>query len=328
MIRRFLAISLLSPSVFLLCQCGSDAPGPVLVGQAQGRIEEGDALFRKAEAEERKGDLDDAIDLYEEVASHYGFSNHAAEARYRQAKLLEREGNLRESFAAYDMYVANYPSGSKYGEVIERMFEIAMMAKSGKIEGRFLVFKQKVPVTSARFGEDLLSTFARKKPGILQMLTIVKLHAPKSSMAAKAQYAIGEVYLADNKYTKSVTEFRRVAEDHRSHALAPEALFRVGEILLEEAERGNQNQATIDLAREAFNDYLNQFPGHKRNAEARKLIANLGSREVAHTMEIAEYYYNLGQMESAKVYYRDVVKRTKSGKLHDRASARLKELGN
>jgi outer membrane protein assembly factor BamD (BamD/ComL family) len=97
--------------------------------------------------------------------------------------------------------------------------------------------------------------------------------------------------------------------------------------MMVEAERGNQNQANVDLAREAFNDYLIQYPGHSRNAEARKLLANLGTRDLQRTFDIAEFYLKTGNYESAKVYYRDIVKRTGSGSLHEASKARLKELG-
>ena len=115
-------------------------------------------------------------------------------------------------------------------------------------------------------------------------------------------------------------------DDVRNGPIWP-ALFRIGVVYTEEADRGNQNQATLDLAREAFNDYLNQYPGHHRNAEARKLIAGLGSRDLQRSFDIAEYYWKTKQFESAKVYYRDIIKRSPSGKLHDEARARLKELG-
>ena len=147
-------------------------------------------------------------------------------------------------------------------------------------------------------------------------------------MAAKAQYAIGEAYLREDKYLASVEAFRKVAAFHRGHRLAPEALFRVGKILMEQTEQGNQNQANLDLAREAFNDYLIQFPGHRHNAEARKMIASLGARDVKRTIDIADFYYKTGNMKSAKIYYKEVLKLTKSGKLHDRAKARLAELEN
>jgi outer membrane protein assembly factor BamD (BamD/ComL family) len=42
---------------------------------------------------------------------------------------------------------------------------------------------------------------------------------------------------------------------------------------------------------------------------------------------VAEFYLKTGEKESAKVYYRQVVKRAGAGELHDKAKVRLAELG-
>ncbi len=159
------------------------------------------------------------------------------------------------------------------------------------------------------------------------MLGKVRDHAPKSPTAAKAQFTIGELYQAKRKAKEAIAAFRQLVRDQPESAEAPEALFRVGLILMEDADRGNQNQANVDLAREAFNDYLIQYPGHSRNAEARKLLGSLDSRDLQRSFDIAEFYLKTGKPESAKVYYRDIVKHSGSGSLHAAAKARLKELG-
>ena len=317
MIRRFLAlgvapIAILPLATLLLCQCGEKDPGPVLIGQTQENLAKADALFAKAQAEEAKGDFGDAIDLYQDVADDYPLATNAGEARYRQALLLDQKENKRRpAYKAYEKFLKNFPGHPKYSVALKRVYEIAIGAQRGDIQTNFLGIKGKLPFDDT-----------------LEMLTAVKTYAPNPDLAAKAQYAIGELYLSDKKWHGSVAQFRLVADDHREHPLAPEALFRVGKILLDMAERGNQSQATIDLSREAFNDYLIQFPGHKRNAEARKMIASLGAREVDRAIEVADFYYKTKQWESAKIYYREVIKKTKSGPDYDRAKARLKELEN
>ena len=312
MIRRSLALGLCPIAAVMLIQCSDNELGPVLVGITPKQIAEADALFAEAEAEEKKGDYDDAIDRYEDLANDYPLSSNAGDARYRQALLLDREKNdRRDAFEAYEKFLSHYPSHPKYGETIERVYEIAIGAQRGDIQTNFLGIKGSLPLKET-----------------LEMLNAVKRHAPKSDLAAKSQYAIGELYLREKKYKSSVIAFSKVADDHHNHPLAPEALFRVGTTLQNMAERGNENKATIDLSREAFNDYLIQFPGHKRNAEARKMIASLDASEVIRAAEIADFYYKTEQWESARIYYREVIKKTNSGPEHDRAKARLKELDN
>ena len=187
---------------------------------------------------------------------------------------------------------------------------MAQAAADGEVKSGFLGIKSKLSLSKT-----------------VEMLGQVRDNAPKTRTAAKAQFTIGQLYEAKDKTKDAIEAYRKLVKDQPDSPEAPEALFKVGEILTKQADDGNQNQATLELASEAYNDYLTQYPGHSRNAEARARISKLGGREVERTFEIAEYYLKTGKTDSAKVYYRDVVKRTKSGKLHDQAKVRLKELG-
>jgi outer membrane protein assembly factor BamD (BamD/ComL family) len=187
---------------------------------------------------------------------------------------------------------------------------LAQAAADGDVKASFLGMKTKL---------SLEKTVA--------MLGKVRAYAPKSPAASKAQFTIGQLYEAKRKSKEAIDAYRQLVRDLPQSAEAPEALFRVGLIMMEEAERGNQNQANVDLSREAFNDYLIQYPGHSRNAEARKMLLSLDSRDLQRSFDIAEYYLKTGKPESAKVYYRDIIKRSGSGTLHNAAKTRLKELG-
>lgn len=304
-----LATTLILPAV--LVSCGASDPGAVLVGNTQTIVVEGEKCYNEAVAAERAGKTEKAIDLYDETATAYPFATNAGDARLRQAQLLDQIGETQDAFDAYDRFLQSYPTHAKYGQALKRMSEIAHDVVSGRIKASFLGIKRDV---------DLAQT--------VEMLGKIRGHAPKSDTAAKAQYDIGEIYLKNKRYREAVSAFRQLAADQPDHNLAPEALFRVGKILLEDAARGNQNQGNLDLSREAFNDYLMQYPGHSRNAEARKMISELDGREVQRSFDIAEFYLKTHQIGSARLYYKDVIKRSKSGKLHDAAQARLKEIGN
>jgi len=311
MLKRSIVLigSLVLPVI--LVSCGSSDPVPVLMGKTQSIVVEGEKVFAEARKADKAGKTKKAIKLYRSTATDFPFATSAAEARYREAQLLDQMGETEDAFKAYDQLLASFPNSPHYKASLDRAAEIAEAVSRGHINTRFLGIKGKISIEKT-----------------VEMLGKVRDHAPKSQTAAKAQFAIGEAYLAREKYTESVAAFRQLVNDQPNHTLAPEALFRVGKIMLENADRGNQNQANLDLSREAFNDYLIQYPGHSRNGEARKLVSELDKRDLQRSFDIAEYYVKTKQNESAKVYYRDIVKRSKSGKLHDAAKARLNQIGN
>lgn len=293
----------------LLASCGNDDV-PILAGNTQAVAEKGEALYQEARAADNAGKSGKAIKLYDKVATKYPFAPSAPQARFRQAEMLEQQGDIEDAFEAYDQFLDRFQGSGLYSSALNRQASMAQSAAEGDVKSSFLGLKTK---------------FSLEKT--VDMLGKVRDHAPRSRTAAKAQFTIGELYQSKKKSKEAIAAFRQLVRDQPDASEAPEALFRVGMLFIEEADRGNQNQANLDLAREAFNDYLLQYPGHSRNAEARRMIANLGGRDLQRSYDIAEFYQKTGNIESAKVYYRDILKRSSSGKIHDAAKARLKELG-
>ena len=294
----------------VLTGCGPDYSMPLMAGNNQVAIDEGNALYQEAKQADDAGNVKRAAKLYAKTADRYSFIDSAPQARFRQAELLEQRGEVLEAFDAYQEFLTRYQGSGLYSTALSRQARIAQAAADGKIRKSFFGLK-------ARLGTEK----------VVEMLTQVIGNAPKTPTASKARFTIGERYRKDEETAKAIAAYRELVRDQPGSLQAPEAMFQIGVVLTEEADRGNQNQATIDMAREAFNDYLNQYPGHPRNAEAKARIAKLVRRDLQHSFEIAEYYRKAGQFDSAKVYYRDIVKQAPSGELHDQAQARLRELG-
>jgi outer membrane protein assembly factor BamD (BamD/ComL family) len=234
----------------------------------------------------------------------------AAQARFRQAEILEQKGDTIASFKAYQQFLQRYPSSNLYTKALNSQVKMAQAAADGKVKASFLGLKSKISTDK-----------------IVEMLGQLRDNAPRSEISANAQFSIGEIHQSEKDYKGSVDAFRKLVKDQPDTRQAAEALFRVGVVFLEQADAGNHNQATVDLAREALNDYLIQYSGHSKNAEARKLLGSLSGRDLDRSLDIAKFYDRTGQIESAKVYYRDILKSSKTGSAHDYAKNRLKELG-
>jgi outer membrane protein assembly factor BamD (BamD/ComL family) len=310
MTPRLIACALLSASVFLLSSCGSDSDMPIMAGNTQAAASEGESLYQKAKQADDAGNTGKAIKLYEQTATRFPFAPSAPQARFRQAQLLEQQGEVVKAFKAYDQFLERFQGSGLYTTALNRQAAMAQSAADGDVKSSMLGIKTKLSLDKT-----------------VEMLEKVRDNAPKSTTAAKAQFTIGQLYETKKKSREAIAAYRQLVRDQPGSAQAPEALFRVGVIMTAEADRGNQNQANLDLAREAFNDYLIQYPGDSRNAEARRLIDSLGGRDLQRSYDIAEFYQKTGKTESAKVYYRDILSRAKSGPYHDKARARLKELG-
>jgi len=300
----------LAGAAALLVSCGNDSEGPPLAGQVAKTRGEGEQLYYQAKQADDAGNAAKAIKLYAKSAELAPSASTSAQARFRQAQLLEQKGEVVEAFDAYQKVLERYQASNLYATALKRQTALAQSAADGEVKTSFLGLK---------------SGLSTEK--IVGMLEKVRDNAPKSATASKAQFTIGELHQSKKEEKEAIEAFRKLVRDFPDSKEAAEGQFRIGKVFVAQAERGNQNQATLDLAREALQDYLQQYPGHSKNAEAKQILADLGGRNVQRTFDIAEFYLKTGEKESAKVYYRQVVKRTGSGELHDKAKARLAELG-
>jgi len=294
----------------MFTSCGNDSDLIALAGENRAASGEAEALYQKAKLAEQSGKTKKAAKLYEEVADDFPTARSSAQARYRQAELLEELGETTDAFDAYQKFLTRYRGSGLYSEAFKRQVEIAHGAADGEVKSSFLGLKRKLSPSK-----------------IVKMLEQVRDNAPRSQASAKAQFTIAELYESQEKPREAITAYRKLVRDQPGSSYAPEALFQIGIILTKEADSGNRNQATLELADEAFSDYILQYPQHSKNEEARRMMKSLKKRSLDRSLGIAKFYDRTGELESAKVYYRDVVKRTKSGASHDKAKARLKELG-
>ena len=158
------------------------------------------------------------------------------------------------------------------------------------------------------------------------MLGNVRDNAPRAASASKAQYAIGRVWQRAGNAEKAIAAYQKISLDYPNSPQAAEALYQQGEILVLKAKRGNQNTAHVDRARDIYQELIRRYPGNGRAADARKRLSMLGGQDVQRSFETAEFYRNKGQNTSALFYYKEVLRKAKSGRYHDLAKQRIAQL--
>jgi outer membrane protein assembly factor BamD (BamD/ComL family) len=308
--KNFCLLSLTSSSLALISSCGSDSEDapPPLVGTIQSSSAPAAGVYQKALEADRAGKSSKALKLYQQTADNYPSAKEAPQARFRQAQLLEHQGEKLKAFEAYNDFLKRYQGSSLYSQALARESALSKDANAGNVKSGFM------------FGSKL---GADKK---VEMLQHVRDAAPQASTAPQAQFDIGEVYANEGDSANAIAAYRKLVQDWPESNQAPEGLYRIGIILTEEAKRGNQDNGNLDRAREVFQDYLNSYPNGKRAGDARKQIAQLGAQDAQRSYDVAEFYRRKGDKESARFYYREVLKKQGFGDLHDKAQSRLSSL--
>ena len=196
---------------------------------------------------------------------------------------------------------------------MQRQEIIATQAAEGQINNSFIGFKIRVSLKKSA-----------------EMLAKVRQNAPRAISAEKAQYTIGKIYQSRGNQTNeaalAINAFRELTRDFPDSQYAPDAQYQIGEILLDQSKKGNQDSANLDRAKRAFEDVLIRYPTSKQAKMAKAQIAKLASGNIQRSFEIAEFYRKKGQISSALVYYRDTVMRSNPGPLRTSAQGWINKL--
>lgn len=295
----------------LLGSCGSNDDSLPLSSSLSSDVSsrEADRLLNEARGYEAAGDKNKAVDRYREISKKYPSTKAADTARYAEGKLLDEQGDLLKAFDAYQDLIVNYPGSPHYAAAIARQRDVAMAAVNGVIKNNFLGMKTRISPEKTT-----------------KMLANVRDNAPQAPSASEAQYQIGRVWQKNGNAQKALDGYLRISRDYPSSPYAPEALYQRGQILIMKAEKGNQNRAHVNQAKDIFQDLIERYPTHKRASDARNSIAKLVGQDTQRSYDTAEFYRKKGNQASAIFYYKEVMRGTQSGELHDMAKKRIEEL--
>ncbi|PQJ29498.1 outer membrane protein assembly factor BamD [Rubritalea profundi] len=283
----------------------------IATGQVtQGSTVEANKLYSQARALEAQGSTKKAIKVYGNVTDDYPMSKEAPDARIRQAELLYSQAELMKSFEQYQSFITQYRGTSQYDKAIQRQSDVVHAASTGKIKNSFLGLKSDIP---------------RSK--VEKMFIQVRDNAPFGPTAPKAQFGLAEMWQNDKNLGKAIKAYEDLYVRYPKSSLAPEALYRVGNLLLKQTEDGNRNRGNLDTANTTFTDLTLLYPNSKQAKSAKVILKQIKGSDIQRSFSIAEFYEKKKQYPSAAFYYNEVIRATKSGSdLNQRSKQRLAAL--
>jgi len=156
---------------------------------------------------------------------------------------------------------------------------------------------------------DVQSAFRRGKWAETRMLAArFRLEAPAADsrlvesrmLEAEAQFGMGE-------RLEAAREFRRIADEHPTHPLAPNALLRVGDAYAELWRRPELDPTYGESALVTYQEAQSRFPGTDAAARAGLRVAELQDMFAAKAYTNAKYYLRFKAWDSAIIYLRDLL---------------------
>ena len=265
--------------------------------------------MKKAEDSEKAGNEKAALNSYKTLTKEFGLSALAPKAQRKVGLLLEKNGDVDKAFQAYSSYLEKYPRGDDFDGVVDSMFKIAKMFMDGQKSKKLLGISVGGSVERAQ-----------------QMFAEIVKRAPYSKLAAVAQFNIGQANERQGKYPEAISAYQTVVSKYPGDAIADDAQYQIGYVLMAEHRQGSNDRASAQKAREAFEDFASRYPSSEKIAQARENISTLEGGSTKGSLDIAKFYEKTKNYKAAVIYYNDVIKRQPDSPESGLAKARVEEL--
>ncbi len=246
--------------------------------------------MKKAEGFEAAGEQGKAFSAYRALVKNFGQSALAPKAQRKVALLLESHGEYDKAYDAYSVYLTKYPRGEDFDAVVEAQFKIAKLFLEGQ--------KRKV------LGVPFAPSMTRAE----EMFEGIIKRAPFSKFAPLAQFNLGQTLEKQAKYPEAIAAYQTLVTKYPTDAVADDAQYQIGYVMLREAREGSYDAASQQKAREAFEDFITRYPDSEKVPQARENLKSLTGGATKGALDIAKFYEKTKKYKAAVIYYNEVVR--------------------
>ncbi len=284
-------LSLTTPSFALLDFIfGKKDKVAPMAGERQNQDVAAAALLGEARLAHHAGKTRQAQSLYQAVVKQYPFTPSAAEAAFQHALIIRHVGKMEAAFEAFQVFINDYRDSPRFSEAIEKQYEIAEEAKSGKKQRGLLLLPMKVN------SSDVIEFYQQ----------IIK-NAPFGKYAPLSQFSIAEIQQDLKEKELAIVAYQKVVENYPSTSQAAEAQFRIGSISNIAAQR-SEDTSNLLAARDALRTYIASNPAGERKQETEMILHQVNTAEANQSLAVAKFYKRIGKTKAAAIYLNEALK--------------------
>jgi len=151
---------------------------------------------------------------------------------------------------------------------------------------------------------------------------IITLQYQGSAVADDAQFYLGECRFERGEYLLAAFEYEQLKRNTPASPLVPEGQYKLALCYYNLSPQSHLDQQYTLKSIDAFQSFVEYYPGHTRAPEAEEKIRELNARLAKKEFDTARLYATLGYSRSAMLYYDGVIE-----KFHDTEYAPLAHLG-
>ena len=162
-------------------------------------------------------------------------------------------------------------------------------------------------VAKLQGGKFLWLFDSRDHSGAIDTFQEIIDNYPYSDYAVLAELKIADSYFEQDKYEESLSYYRDFAELHPQHPQVPYTLLRSSQCHYRRSRPANRDQTATRDALVFLDRLLTEYPHSAEAREGETLWLELRRRLGQHVMQIADFYMDREEYQSAADRYRSVL---------------------
>jgi outer membrane protein assembly factor BamD len=267
-------------------------------------------LMNRARTAEERGDVREAIKLYERTSKRYPNSIYASEALYRTALLREKRKEYFKAFDSFQQLLVRYPNSEKFSTVVGEQYRLASRLAEGQrsyIWGLFPGFKNREK--AIEYYEQIVA------------------NAPYSDYAPLSLMNIARGYQRMGSTAEAIDALDRMINAYPRNVLTPDAYLKLAETHSSLVDGPYYDQASTKQAITYYEDFLIQFPGDAGAADAEKGLNEMKEVLAESKIILADYYYKYRRnYKAARVFYNEAITTFPDSQVAQRARTMLQDV--
>ncbi|MCF7907938.1 MAG: outer membrane protein assembly factor BamD [Candidatus Omnitrophica bacterium] len=256
-----------------------------------------------------EGRYKEAHKEFKKFLAHYPDAKEAAESQYYLGRCLEKFDKSYEAFLVYQKLIDSYPNSQRINEVIEREYNIGESFLNRE-------HKKWLGLSLYDFVEH---------PSILIFNSLVN-KAPYSEYAPRAQYKLGIILFELGRFDEARDAFQKVVDNYSDTEWAPPAKYQLAIATSKAFPGADYDSSYLQEATARLDEFIKEHPEAKISDQAEDQLKILRNREAKKNFEIAQFYENQDQYESAVIYYRKVLDEYIDSDYYDSSLEKVQEL--
>lgn len=118
----------------------------------------------------------------------------------------------------------------------------------------------------------------------------------------------GEAFFEKEEYAEAIVEYNHFLDLHRTHVLAPYAVFRIGESQMKRAKGIERDPEPVQKAIQAFERLRRDYPGNRYEAQAAQKIQDCHDLLAQSHLYVGQFYYRRGSYLAAAHRFEQITK--------------------